>query len=225
MFLVGLTGSIATGKSTVSKILQDDCKCTVVDADLIAKSILLPGKPAYFEVIKVFGSQILNSDNSINRNKLANLIFNDKNLQKSLNSITHKRIGKEMFIQILKHFLLGKRFVVLDIPLLIETKFWLKFIKHCVIVHCEPSVQLKRLIERNGYSNEEALNRINSQMPVKEKLAYATFAIDNNNSLDLTKKQVLNFYSHLQSQWSFNLYELSFIAFACATIFFKWFYV
>lgn len=207
MFLVGLTGSIATGKSTVSKILEVDCRCAVVDADLIAKSILLPGKPAYFDLVKVFGSQILNSDDSINRDILASLVFTNNDLRKSLNAITHKRIGKEMVLQIIKHFVYGKRFIILDIPLLIETKFWLKFMRHCLVVYCDPSVQLKRLVERNGYSKEEALNRINAQMSAKEKLAYATHVIDNNSSIELTKKQVLEYHANLKKKWSFSLYE------------------
>ena len=207
MFLIGLTGSIATGKSTVSRILQGDCGCAVVDADLIAREVLLPGKPAFNDVVKTFGSTVLNEDGTVDRAALGNIIFQDPQLRKALNSITHPRIAKAMLWQILKHFLGGKRFIILDIPLLIETKLWLKFVRHVLVVYCEPNIQLQRLRNRNNFNDIEAHNHINSQMAIKEKLKYATCVIDNSGSLSSTKKQVLDFHTLLKNQWSFTIYE------------------
>ena len=206
MFLIGITGGVATGKSTVTKILQD-CGCSVVDADAIAKSILQPGEPAYRDAIKKFGHEILNTDGTIDRASLADIIFKDTSKRKQLNAITHPRIAITMFWQIFKHFMHGKKFVLLDIPLLIETKFWLKFVKEVVIVYCEPDVQLERLKKRNNVSEDEATMYINGQMPVKDKLKFATHIINNDTSLENTKKQVLNFHAMLQERWSFNIYQ------------------
>jgi len=221
MFLVGITGGVATGKSTVSEILQQ-CNCAVVDADEIAKEIVLPGRPAYQDIVKKFGKNIIQSDGFIDRTALANVIFKDQQMKKALNSITHPRIAKTMLWQIFKCFLQGKKFVILDVPLLIETKFWLKFIRYIVVVYCEPHVQLERLQSRNGFSQNEAKNYINGQIPVKDKLNLATHIIDNNGTLEKTKQQVNDFYALLTKQWSFNFYHwcLIFLAIAALVAFF-----
>ena len=210
MFLVGITGGVASGKSTVSEMLQQ-CNCAVVDADQIAKEIVLPGKPAYQDIIKKFGSVVIQADGFINRAALADIIFRNKQMKKELNHITHPKIAKTMLWQIFKHFLQGKKYVILDVPLLIEAKFWLRFIKYTLIVYCEPSIQLERLQKRNNFNAEEAKKYVAGQLPLKDKLQYATHIIDNNGTMEQTKTQVKEFHATLAKQWSFNLYQWCFL--------------
>ena len=206
MFLIGITGGVATGKSTVADILKQ-YDCAVVDADAIAKEIVLPGKPAYIDIVKTFGNDIIASDGFINRTALANIIFQNDSMKKVLNKLTHPRIAKVMLWQIIKYFFQGKKFVILDIPLLIEAKVWLRFIRYTLVVFCEPNVQLERLQRRNDFSQEEAEKYISGQIPVRDKLKFATHVIDNNGTVEETKQQVQNFHAMLLQQWSFNLYQ------------------
>lgn len=207
MFLVGVTGGIASGKSTVSNILRNECGCVVIDADRISREIFEPGEKAYKNVVAVFGPGVLDENKEINRSALGDLIFNDSALRKKLNSITHKEIRLRMLWKILKAFLCGHRFVVLDIPLLIETKAMLPLLKHIVVVYTKPSVQKSRLMFRDEFDEKQAVARIDSQMPIDEKLSYATKVIDNNGSIENTNFQVHSFYKMLKSTFSLNIYE------------------
>jgi len=207
MFLVGITGGIASGKSTVSAILKNDFKCTVVDADVIARDILLPHTAAYNKVAAEFGPVVINKDGTLNREALGSIVFNDHHKRKRLNSITHWAIGKVMLFQIIKGFLKGNRFIILDVPLLIESKFWLPFLKYTVVISCSYESQLSRLILRNSFTKGQAQARISSQMPLTEKSKHATNIIDNNASILETYQQVAKFYSVLKQTKTMNLYE------------------
>jgi len=211
MFLVGVTGGIASGKSTVSNILRTECGCEVIDADRISREIFQPGETAYKNVVAEFGTGILDENKEINRSALGALIFNDASLRKKLNSITHREIQFKMLLRVLKAFCLGSRFVVLDIPLLIETKTLLPFLKHVVVVYTKSSSQKTRLMQRDGFDEEQALARINAQMAIDKKLSYATKVIDNNGSVKKTNDQVHAFHKSLTSSFSLNIYEYALI--------------
>ncbi|XP_074748385.1 dephospho-CoA kinase domain-containing protein isoform X1 [Strix uralensis] len=134
MFLVGLSGGIASGKSTVVAILRE-LGCAVIDADVIAREVVQPHFKAYRQIVRYFGTEILLENGEINREALGNIIFSHPEKRQLLNSITHPEIQKEMLKQILKHFVLGCRYVILDIPLLFETNRLTKFMKYTVLVY------------------------------------------------------------------------------------------
>lgn len=185
---IGLTGSIATGKSTVSRMF-DDFNIPVIDADKISRDVVKPGMEAYKEITNQFGETVLNNDKTIDRAKLGDLIFSDEAKRTQLNDIMHPAIRREMLRQ--RDELMDKKFncVVLDIPLLFESKLT-HFVDKTIVVYVDEKVQLERLMKRNNYSEEEAVKRIKSQMPVKEKAYLADGVIDNNGSKDNSYTQL-----------------------------------
>lgn len=189
MFLVGLTGGIGTGKSTVVKILKE-FDVDVVDADIIARQIVEPGMKAHRRIREEFGDEVFQQNGQIDRAKLANIIFNDQEKRKLLDGITHPEIYKQIFWQCFWAILKGTQFVVLDLPLLFESGYMLKFLHKIIVVKCDNQQQIDRLINRNNYSIEEAQTRINAQMSIQLKCQLADYVIDNNKSLDDTKNQV-----------------------------------
>lgn len=196
MFLVGLTGGIASGKSTVSKIFNQDFNVPIIDADIIARQVVLPGRTGWKRVRKLFGDEILNHDQTINRDRLGEIIFSDDKKRKMLNQALHGLILLEIFKQILKNFIKGERFVILDIPLLFETKISLYLLSYKLVVYCQSEEeQLRRLMLRNPQLNEqEAKKRIRSQMSTSDKIKLADYCIDNSNDLEYTKEQVKKVY-------------------------------
>ncbi|OAJ39298.1 dephospho-CoA kinase [Batrachochytrium dendrobatidis JEL423] len=143
MRIVGLTGGIATGKSTVSSFLTVQ-KIPVVDADLIARQVVLPDTPAYHSIISTFGSTILNPDKTINRTDLGALIFSNSELREKLNHITHPYIRLEMLRQVIWHFITGETLCVLDTPLLFEAKLH-RWVHTVVVVYCVPDASATRI--------------------------------------------------------------------------------
>ncbi|XP_054849485.1 dephospho-CoA kinase domain-containing protein [Eublepharis macularius] len=202
MFLVGLTGGIASGKSTVLTVLQD-LGCAVIDADIIARQVVQPGLLAYQSIVHAFGPEILLENGEINREALGSLIFSQPEKRQLLNSITHPQIQKEMLKQILKHFVLGYRYVILDIPLLFESNKLTRFMKHTVLVYCDPQTQLTRLMRRNGLTQAEAEARIAAQLPLDQKVKLADHIIDNSGNKEATKRQVLKLHSSLEDSLDF----------------------
>ncbi|KAM9254965.1 dephospho-CoA kinase domain-containing protein isoform 1-T3 [Cariama cristata] len=202
MFLVGLSGGIASGKSTVVAVLRE-LGCAVIDADVIAREVVQPHLKAYQQIVRYFGTEILLENGEINREALGNIIFFHPEKRQLLNSITHPEIQKEMVKQILKYFVLGYRYVILDIPLLFETKRLIKFMKYTVLVYCDPQMQLSRLMKRNGLPQVEAEVRIASQLPLDEKYKLASHVIDNSGDWENTRWQVLRLHSHLEDSLDF----------------------
>ncbi|NWW48054.1 DCAKD protein, partial [Pedionomus torquatus] len=202
MFLVGLSGGIATGKSTVVAVLRE-LGCAVIDADVIAREVVQPRFKAYKQIVRYFGTEILLENGEINREALGNIIFSHPEKRQLLNSITHPEIQKEMLKQILKYFVLGYRYVILDIPLLFETNRLTKFMKYTVLVYCDPLTQLSRLMKRNGLSQVEAEARVASQLPLDEKRKLATHVIDNSGDWESTRRQVLRLHARLEDSLDF----------------------
>ncbi|XP_033127334.1 dephospho-CoA kinase domain-containing protein-like [Anneissia japonica] len=197
MFLVGLTGGIASGKSTVSIMLRE-IGCQFIDADVVARQVVEQHKPAWTLIVKHFGQDMLLSDGNLDRPKLASCIFGDENRRKLLNSCTHPYIQKEIMWQIFVHFIKGYKFVVLDIPLLLEGSKLLRYINSVVVVYCDGEAQLQRLMQRNSLPEEDALKRINSQMPLEKKKEFADYLIENSHGIEETRQQVRHLVIRLQ---------------------------
>ncbi len=191
MPIIGLTGSIATGKSLVSGFLQE-MGIRVIDADLIAREIVKPGLPAWKKIRDYFGDEVLDPDMSINRKHLADKIFGDKEKITKLNEITHPVIIEKINDEINKFKSTSnseKQILVIDVPLLIETGMY-KMVDEVWVVYIPEELQLKRLMDRNGLTLSQAKKRIDSQMPVYEKKKYADAVIDNSGSIMETKQKV-----------------------------------
>lgn len=186
--VIGLTGSIATGKSTVASMFID-IGIPVIDADRIAREVVEPGEEAYKKVVETFGEEILLEDRSLNRPKLGRIVFFDEEKRNQLNSIVHPAIRKRMLEKRDAYLKNGEGCVVLDIPLLFESKLE-HFVDKIIVVYVDEDVQLKRLLERNQLTKEEALQRIRSQMPVKDKIELADAVIDNNGTIEHSFKQL-----------------------------------
>ncbi|SET78983.1 dephospho-CoA kinase [Salinibacillus kushneri] len=186
--VIGLTGSIATGKSTVSRILQEE-GLPIVDADQISRKVVEPGERAYQTIVKTFGEKILYEDGTINRKKLGSIVFTDNTKRKQLNNIVHPEVRRKMLEDRDRYVNEGHRAVVLDIPLLFESKLT-DFVDRTVVVYVSRDIQLKRLMERDNSTKDEALQRIQSQMSVKEKAEMADAVINNERAIQETREQV-----------------------------------
>jgi len=170
MFLVALTGGIAVGKSTVSQILINE-GIKVIDADVIAREVVEPGKSAWKKIQEEFDNEIFDSDGCIIREKLGQIIFNSEVERKKLNSIVHPEILKVIIWQILCAFLSWKQFVVLDVPLFFSSiSPWKRsIINKVVVVTCSEETRKNRLMLRNSLSADEALSRIRVQLSLSEQ--------------------------------------------------------
>lgn len=187
--VVGLTGGIASGKSTVSNMLKK-LGFPIIDADLEARLAVEKGEPAYREIIENFGEDILLSDGSIDRAKLGSIIFHDTEKRLKLNSIVHPAVRSRVLSKKEQAEDAEEKLIVMDIPLLIESRLS-SMVEKILLVYVDEETQLKRLMARNHFSEEEARVRINSQMPLKEKIQYADKVINNNGTIEETEAQLL----------------------------------
>jgi dephospho-CoA kinase len=197
MLNVGLTGGIACGKSTVAKMFVND-GAYLIDFDKLAHEVQEPEKPAWKEVVKKFGREILREDGKIDRVKLGNIVFTDKKKLKLLNKIVHPLVFQEWDARLEKISKKDKHAVILsDIPLLFEGKMQHLF-DLTLLVLIESEEQIRRLMARNHISREEAQNRLNSQMPIDEKITLADIVIDNKGSIAETEKKVKKVWLELR---------------------------
>ena len=194
---VGLTGGIATGKSTVARIFAT-LGATILDADEIAHRLVETGGAAYEPVARVFGEGILNPDRSINRPRLGRIIFSDPERRAALESILHPLIRKEEanLVELLADTGQG-RIAVSNAALLIETGFYRDY-NRVVVVHCAPEVQFDRIMKRDGLEEDEARSRIAAQMDTQEKLKVAHYAIDTTPGHAATETRARAVFRHLQ---------------------------
>lgn len=186
--IIGLTGSIASGKSTVSRLLKEQ-GYAIVDADEIARLVVEPGTPVIQELVQAFGKEVLKEDGSLNREKLGELIFGNVEERDKLNSIMHPAIRGEMIRQREERIAEGANTVVMDIPLLFESKLQ-SFVDKIIVVSVKRDVQKQRLMTRNQLTEKEAQNRISSQLPMELKEAGADAVIYNNETVKKTEKQL-----------------------------------
>ena len=194
--LVGLTGSIATGKSTVSAMFRR-LGCELIDADLLAREVVAPGEPALARIVEEFGDGVLQPDGTLDRRKLGAVVFGDAARRKRLEEITHPAI-RDRFLQRLAE-LEARGFdgvVLWDAPVMIESGGY-KDMEKLVVVATDEATQSARLRGRDGIDGAEAERRIGSQMPVAEKAKLADYVIDNAGDRAATEAQVREVYAAL----------------------------
>ncbi|WP_201004001.1 dephospho-CoA kinase [Paenibacillus glycanilyticus] len=190
---IGLTGGIATGKSTVAAMLVER-GAMLVDADQVAREVVMPGEPALEAVASAFGQAVIHTDGTLDRKALGGIVFNNRDLLAQLENILHPAIRNRMQQRIRQYEEQNPRqLVVADIPLLYETGQE-KLYDGVMVVYVPQALQLKRLMERNGIAEEEAQRRIGLQMDIEQKRGRADWVIDNSGSLDETRRQVGDFW-------------------------------
>ena len=196
MIIVGLTGSVGTGKSTVTNFFRE-LGAYIIDWDELAREVIRPHLRAWKEIVEYFGEDFLNEDLTINRQKLAEIVFPDKEKVAKLNQIVHPEVFKEdeRITNEIKS-LDPDALIIKDIPLLFELTRPI-FVDKTVVVSVSEQTQLRRL-EEKGMSREDARSRIKSQLPLEEKIKSADFVISNDGPLEETKKQVEEIYSLLR---------------------------
>lgn len=190
--LIGLTGGISTGKSTVSKMIIEK-GYSLIDADKIAREVVEVDKPAYIEIVREFGENILLQDKTIDRKALGRIIFNNKEAREKLNSIIHPYIFESIKSNVDK-LSKSNSVIFLDIPLLFEQyNLWEKYnitFDEIWLVHLNESAQIERLMKRDEISKEEALSKIESQMDINYKKTRSSKTIDNSGDINCLKEQV-----------------------------------
>lgn len=199
MIIIGLTGGIASGKSLVAKVFRD-LGGHLIDADKIVHDLLEPGQPAWKEIVEHFGKGIQLPDGCINRRKLGEIVFNDREKREFLNKCLHPRVF-EAYQSRLRH--LRDRqpdaVVVLDAALLVETGYHKKMDK-LVVVYASEEQQLDRLMERDGFSRKQAMARIRSQMPLSEKRLHADYVIENTGTREDTERQARQIFAEFKRE-------------------------
>lgn len=193
MKIIGLTGGIASGKSTVSKTLAD-LGAVVIDGDKTAHQLMEPYQPAWEEIVQKFGSEVLNPDMTIDRAKLGAIVFNDPEQMNVLNSITRPRIIENIRNELEQmKTTRPDAVIILDVPLMFEAQMD-KLTDQVWVVWLDRETQIARLMERNGHTLEEAVKRIDSQMSMDEKKQLADVVIDNTGSMEETLRVATRYF-------------------------------
>jgi dephospho-CoA kinase len=196
--LLGVTGGIASGKSTVARMLEE-LGAPIIDFDLLSRVVVEPEKPAWQEIVSYFGEQVLLADKTLDRKKLSEIVFRDPEKRKKLESFTHPRIHQE-FVRLVKEHTARDPEVIIQavIPLLIEAGLQYLFHK-LLLVYIPQEDQVRRVMDRDKVSREMAQSILAAQLPIDEKRAYADFIIDNSGSLEDTQKQVKEVWRKLKA--------------------------
>ncbi|WP_226656384.1 dephospho-CoA kinase [Pseudalkalibacillus hwajinpoensis] len=187
---IGLTGGIASGKSTVAEMIRR-YDLPIVDADVMARKVVEPGEPALEKIFQLFGEDMRAEDGGLDRKKLGSVIFKDEEKRKVLNRVLHPAIRKEMLDQAAAFKEQGNEHVIFDIPLLFESQLT-HMVDQTLLVYVDAKTQLSRLVERDGSTEEEAFDRIQSQMPIEKKKDLADEVIDNTGTREKTEEQLNN---------------------------------
>ena len=187
MNIIGLTGGIASGKSTVSSFFRQK-GAAVLDADQIARELSEPGGELHAEYVRHFGAEVLQNDGTLDRRRIGQIVFSDPQQKQWLDTVSHPAIRGELLRKLEQKRNEKQRLILLDIPLLFESG-WDKMADKTCLVYVNETIQLQRLMKRNGYTRREAQDRIAAQMPLEEKKKRADYLIDNNGSLTDTIRQ------------------------------------
>jgi dephospho-CoA kinase len=195
--LLGVTGGIASGKSTVANMLRD-LGAYAIDLDILAREVVEPGQPALQEIVEYFGKQVLQEEGNLDRKVLSNIVFQDIEKRKKLESFTHPRIT-ELFNHKLKDITSSDPNAIIQVvnPLLIEFNSQYRYHK-ILVVYVPREIQIERLIKRDNIPKEKAEKILDAQMPIDEKIDYADFVIYNDKSIDETKTQVRKLWKKLK---------------------------
>jgi dephospho-CoA kinase len=197
--LVAVTGGIASGKSVVSKMLED-LGVPIIDYDVIAREIVEPGKPAWKDIVACFGERVLKEDRQIDRKNLSDIVFRDPEKRKQLESFTHPRIieeGARQADEIARKD--PDAIIQVAVPLLIEINLQDRFHK-VLLVYVPRETQIERLMKRDGIAREAAESILKAQLPIDEKLRYADFVIHNEGTLEETRRQVEQVWEELKKE-------------------------
>ena len=198
--VVGLTGGIASGKTTVSEMFAD-LGIPIVDADDLAREVVEPGTSGLRAIVAEFGPDVLDSDGRLDRKKVGDLVFNDEAARATLNDILHPRIGAAGAQRIASYEDHQAPYVIYEAALLVETGSHTAF-PALIVVSAEESVQRLRLIARDGYTVQEANARIESQLPLAVKVEAADYVVTNNGNLEGTRHQVSEIHEHLCARFA-----------------------
>lgn len=197
MKVIGLTGGIATGKSQVASLLQE-MGAKIVDADELAREVVLPGRRAWREIVDAFGSEILQGDQTINRGKLREIVFKETRARKKLESITHpliRKLAQERIGQLADQ---GAEVILYMAPLLFENEIHL-WLRPVILVTCDLATQKRRLKERDKLNQEEIAQHLRAQMPLEEKKKLADLIIDNSGDSEGLKREVKRIWEEIKS--------------------------
>ncbi|MGH7773215.1 MAG: dephospho-CoA kinase [Candidatus Binatia bacterium] len=196
MKFIGLTGGIATGKSTVASILRQ-LGAKIIDADELAREIVQPGQEAWQEIVDAFGKEILRADKTLDREKLRKTVFQDEKARKRLEAITHPRIralAQQRMHQLAAE---GAEIIIYEAPLFFENEVHL-WLRPVILVACDSATQRQRLQERDRLNEKEIHQHLKAQMALEEKRKLADFIIENHGSLEELKRQVLQLWEKIQ---------------------------
>lgn len=197
MLLIGLTGGLATGKSTVARMFQA-CGAHVIDADELARQVVQPGKPAWKDIVRTFGRRVLRPDRTLDRAALARLVFADRAKLARLNAIVHPRVAREQ-ARLTREIAAKDRraLIVYDVPLLFEAGVQGRM-DRTIVVTADRKAQLARLVQRNGFTRAEALRRIRAQMPLAKKVRLADYVLDGTKPRAVLSRQVSAIFAELK---------------------------
>ena len=197
--LVGLTGGMGSGKSLAASYFRE-LGAQMIDADRISRELVAPEKPAWKEIIEEFGSSVLNSDQTLNRKQVAAIVFNDESKRKKLEDIIHPRVIVEERRLYERYRQENSRVLaVIDAALLIESGNY-KNVDTVIVVQCGREEQIRRVMERDGTVRSEVENRLNSQMPLEEKVGFGDYILRNDDTRESLKSQVGELYRNLRDQ-------------------------
>lgn len=197
MLTVGLTGGIASGKSTVAALLVNE-GAFLIDTDVLSRLVVEPGTPGWKDLVKFFGREILASDGTIDRTALGAIVFSDQDKRTKLEALIHPRIAAEKSARLAEIFREhGEAIVVIDMPLLFEVKRE-HTVDKVLVVYVSARTQISRLMRRDGYTEEDAAKRIAAQMPIEDKVARAHYVINNEGSAQYTARQAKQVFRKLQ---------------------------
>ena len=199
MILVGLTGGVATGKSTVAKMFKQ-CGAVVIDADQLARDVVKPGKPAWRAIVTLFGKTVLNPDLSLDRQALGSIVFRNRTKRRQLERIIHPRVAREQQ-RLVRRIAKSKphAVVIYEVPLLFEAGVD-KRVNEIIVVTANRNIQIARLKKRNGLSRVEAIRRIRTQMPLSKKVRLADIVIDGTLRRQDAMKTIRGAFIDLQKQ-------------------------
>ncbi|MFL8709404.1 dephospho-CoA kinase [Clostridioides sp. GD02377] len=198
MLILGLTGGIGCGKSSLSNIFRN-LNISIVDADIISRKIF-EDKILLKKVFDCFGQNVKNDDETLNRKALGRIVFNDEEKLRELNNLTHPRIREKIMSEIDEVRKKGESIVILDAAILVESGF-LEMVDKLLVVTCKQEVQINRIKNRDNCSEQEAISRINSQMSQEEKSKYGDYIIDNSGTITELESKAHKFIEYMKENW------------------------
>ncbi len=195
--IIGLTGGIASGKSTVAKILRE-LGAPIVDADQVARDVVEPGTPALEEIVARFGPEVVDADGRLERKRLGDIVFADDDARAALNAIIHPRIAAASQQRIAALAAAGEPIVVYEAALIVENKLtsWMEAL---IVVSVSRDVQVQRLMARDGIDAIAAEARLAAQLPLEDKVAVADYVVDNSGTLEQTRAQVERLWARIKN--------------------------